>query len=223
MRFDDGDGYGYGWWVDTDPDSYSAEGRGGQHIGVVPSFNAMLVTTGGGFDVASIDPLVLATIVDWEKPLPANPAAVRQLEVVVAAVAQPPAPHAVAPLPATASTISGKIFVFDPNRIDIEALGVEFDGSATAILHITPAGGEMQEWPIGLDGVYRMSAGNFDLPQGLRGEWVDDNTFTCEYDNIANNDHVFLRMRFVDDRVLVEAQETAHELGAQFEGQMQEP
>jgi hypothetical protein len=39
-----------------------------------------------------------------------------------------------------------------------------------------------------------------------------------EYDNIANNDHVFLRMSFDGDRVAVESRETAHELGVRFEG-----
>ena len=68
-----------------------------------------------------------------------------------------------------------------------------------------------------------MSKGPYDLPQGTRGEWVDDKTFVAEYDNIGNNDHIFLRMRFAGDAVTIEAQETAHELGTRIEGHLQQP
>jgi hypothetical protein len=63
-----------------------------------------------------------------------------------------------------------------------------------------------------------MSAGEFGLPQGLRGGWMDERTFALEYDNIGNNDHVHMRLSFADDRVTIESRETAHELGARFEG-----
>jgi hypothetical protein len=88
-------------------------------------------------------------------------------------------------------------------------------------MHIKLAGSELQTWPVGLDGVHRISNGPNDLPQGARGEWVDDSTFMLEYDNIANNDHIFLRIRFMGDGVTVEAQETAHELGTRIEGKVQ--
>jgi hypothetical protein len=88
-------------------------------------------------------------------------------------------------------------------------------------MHIKLAGSELQTWPVGLDGVHRISNGPNDLPQGARGEWVDDSTFMLEYDNIANNDHIFLRIRVMGDGVTVEAQETAHELGTRIEGKVQ--
>jgi hypothetical protein len=102
-------------------------------------------------------------------------------------------------------------------------VALEFDDSAEAILHIAFAGSDqVTSWPIGLDGVYRLSAGNYDLPQGLRGDWADAQTFEFEYDNIANNDHILLRLRVEGDHVLLEGQETAHELGVRIEGQRQD-
>ena len=83
--------------------------------------------------------------------------------------------------------------------------------------------GGMTSWPVGLDGVYRMSTGEYNLPQGLRGEWVDDQTFAVEYDNIANNDHIMLRLRFAGDLLVIESHETAHELGARIEGRVRNP
>ncbi|HLA44350.1 MAG TPA: serine hydrolase, partial [Aggregatilineales bacterium] len=42
-----GDDYGYGWWVARDfPPSYSAQGRGGQRITVIPALNTIVMTTG---------------------------------------------------------------------------------------------------------------------------------------------------------------------------------
>lgn len=202
---------------------YTAAGRGGQYIKVVPSLNVIVVTTGGGFDYDEIDPLLTATLVDPNKPLPANPAGVAKLEAALATISQPPETKPVLPLPETAKAISGKTFVFGPNPMEMETAIIEFDDSAQAVLRITPPGGQMESWPIGLDGVYRMSLGEYDLPQGLRGSWTDAQTFVFEYDNIANNDHSIIRMRFEDNRVVVEGRETAHELGVRFEGRMVNP
>jgi hypothetical protein len=41
-----------------------------------------------------------------------------------------------------------------------------------------------------------------------------------EYDNIANNDHFFLRLSFDGDKVTVDARETAHEVGSRYEGRV---
>jgi hypothetical protein len=220
----DDDAYGYGWWISADG-AYSAEGRGGQSIKLEPSLDVIVVTTGGGFDYdQQVDPLLSASLVDLEHALPANPAGVAHLEAAVTAIAQPPPAQAVAPLPAMARTVSGQTYVFEANPLAVDALRFVFDDSAEAQLHVTPAGGsEQPAWPIALDGVYRFSPGEFDLPQGLRGGWVDGQTFVFEYDEIANNDHAFFRIRFGDGRMQVQAQETAHALGVQVEGRLQTP
>jgi hypothetical protein len=68
-----------------------------------------------------------------------------------------------------------------------------------------------------------MSAGDHNLPQGWRGYWADVPSFIVEIDNIANNNHATYRAHFEGDRVLFGGQETAHELGVQFEGRLQSP
>jgi hypothetical protein len=52
---------------------------------------------------------------------------------------------------------------------------------------------------------------------------VDDQTFACEYDNIANNDHIMLRLRFAGDLLVIESHETAHQLGVRIEGRVENP
>lgn len=222
------DDYGYGWWVQTDdePKSYSASGRGGQRIIVVPAWNLIIATTGGGFSFEEIEPLLAATIVDMNNSLPANPSAASKLQAVLTAISQPPAAQPVAPLPNTAHVISGKTFVFEPNALGIEKVQLEFNNnnnnSSEAMLHVTLTdGGQMPPWPIGLDGVYRLSPGEYNLPQGNRGHWVDADTFMLEHDEIANNDHILLLVHFAGDRVILEGQETAHELGVRLEGRIQ--
>ena len=218
------DDYGYGWWVEPAGDSFWAVGRGGQYIKVEPSLDALIVATGGGFAYDEIEPLLVSALVDPENALPANPDAVKKLEEALVAVAQPPAPTAVAPLPEVARTISGNTYVFEPNPLGVDALSMEFDESAEARMTITLAGDEEpQVWPIGLDGVFRMSPGDFGLPRGLRGSWTGDGAFVMELDAAANNDHAYYRIRFEDGRMLIGGQETAHELGTQVEGRLQEP
>lgn len=220
----DGDDYGYGWWVQTDePQSYTASGRGGQRITVVPSWNLIVATTGGGFSFDEIEPLLAPTFIDMNNSLPANSTAVSKLEAVLTAISQPPAPQPVAPLPDMARAISGKTFVFESNPLGIEKVSLEFNNNSTeAILHVTlREGGQMPPWPIGLDGVYRLAPGEYNLQQGNRGHWADAQTFVLEHDEIASNDHILLLMHFVGDRVIVEGQETDHELGVRLEGRIQ--
>lgn len=238
-RYED---YGYGWWVRTDdPVAYSAIGRGGQYIIVVPAWNLIVVTTGGGFKFDEIEPLVIPSFVDMKKPLPSNPTGVAQLEAALAAISEPPAPKPFAPLPETARAISGKTFVFESNPLGIENMRLEFNDSAEAIWQVTftgrgqikPGSGlkailgsqvtftgreQMPPWPIGLDGVHRLFPGDYNLPQGQQGYWVDAKTFVLEHDEIANNVHVIFRMRFEGNRVVVEGQEASLELGVRFEG-----
>jgi CubicO group peptidase (beta-lactamase class C family) len=221
----DDDKYGYGWWITNEEQGeYAAIGRGGQRIQVYPALNAIIVTTGGGFEWDEIVPFLEPAAVDMQQPLPANPDGAAQLEAAVKAVVQPPAPQPVVPLPDVAKRISGKTFVFEPNPVDMETAALTFDESAEASLAIKHFGAEqVVRAPIGLDGVYRMSSGDHNLPQGYRGYWADAKTFVFEYDNIANNDHIMFHMRVEGSRILLTGQETAHELGVTIEGRLQEP
>jgi len=214
------DDYGYGWWITGEKGEYAAIGRGGQRIQVWPEFGMLLVMTGGGVDIDDIEPLITPAFASPDKPLPANPSGQDRLKEALAAVAAPPAPKPIPPLNETGEQISGLTFAVDPNALGIEDFSLELADPAAAVFRFRHKGGTLDAWPMGLDGIYRMSEGPFGLPQGLRGEWADEKTFVMEYDNIANNDHFFLRLTFEGDRVTVESHETAHELGARFEGRV---
>lgn len=220
----DEDPYGYGWWMSPDMEGvYRADGRGGQYIFILPDWNMILVTTGGGFNIDEIAESLLASFTDLENPLPANPDGLARLEAAIAAVAQPPSAKPVAPLPEVAQAISGQTYVFGPNPAELDSMAIEFDGSAEAIAHVGVSGWPVESWPVGLDGVYRFTTGLDGRPLALRGGWTDAQTFVFEYEGITTNDHILLQFHFEGDQVEVEAQETAHEVGAQFVGRLREP
>ncbi len=216
------DDYGYGWWISPESGTYTAAGRGGQYIKVPPFLNGFVVTTGGGYDYDEIDPLLNTVRVDLERPLPANPDGVARLEAALEIISQPPAPSPVASLPEVAKTVSGKVIVFEPNPSGLESLKLEFDGSAVATLYLKDTGEpESSPLAVGLDGVYRFSRGEYNLPMCVKGKWEDERTLVAEYDTIGNNDRVILRLSFDGDRVMMEITETAHELGVSLIGQIE--
>lgn len=213
------DDYGYGWWVTGDDGEYAAIGRGGQRIQVWPALNMFLVMNGGGVEYDDINALLSPAFVDPAHPLPANSAAVADLASTLGAAAAPPAPNAVTTLPAIAQALSGKTFAFTANPLGMAQMALNFGAPTEATMQIAFGEEQPTTWLIGLDGLYHLFPGKYDLPQGVRGTWSDGETFLVEYDNIANTDHYFLRFHFAGDRVMVEGQETAHELSVRFEGQ----
>lgn len=221
MKTPNDDDYGYGWWVmngDTGKE-YAAIGRGGQRIHLLADLNLMVVTTGSGFEIDDLWPYLDGVLVDTAKPLPANPAGVEQMNAAIAAVAQPPAAQPGKPLPAMAHTINGKTYLLDENSLQVKTLRVDFNGTDLAILYLTLTDNEtFSPQPIGLDGVYRIIPAEYNLPRGARGYWEDERTFICEYDEIAANNHLNLKLTFQGEQLQLEAKETDHEYSVTVQG-----
>lgn len=218
------DDYGYGWWISPDSGTYSASGRGGQNIKVVPALGAIVVTTGGGFEYDALDPYLIASVGDPTKPLPPNPDGAARLAAARQAVLQPPAPQPIPPLPPKASEISGKTYVLQPNALRLRTLRLDFDDSAEATLQLSFDDGQPdRQLKVGRDGVYRMAPAKHGLPSGQRGSWPDDRTFVLDYDGIANLDAYTFRMSFVDDRLIMLGRERTRSSGVMVEGQAARP
>ena len=225
IKTDGDDYYGYGWWVYTSDNlvDYSAVGRGGQYIKVIPYLDLVIVATGGGFDYDEIEPLITPALVDPDNPLPANPDGVAKLNTTLRAIAHAPEPEPVPPLPDTAGKISGKTFVLEPNPLQLKTLRLSFNNSDESGIIITFSDDQSpRSGSVGLDGVYRMSPGQNNFPAGYRGCWVDNQNFVVEVEEIANIEAYTVRLRFVDDRVMVEAKERTHEAVIKFGGRQQD-
>jgi hypothetical protein len=159
--------------------------------------------------MTKISPMLEASLVDPNKPLPATPEGVARLETTLAALVQAPQPWPIGPLPDTVEAISGKTYVFGPNSIDLATLRLEFSDNEEATLYMNLQGRDMI-WPIGLDGKYRVEPEG----RGLRGYWADPQTFVFE---IFEDGLSTIRLHFEADRVQFDGH------GVKFEGQVENP
>ena len=125
----DGNSYDYGWWIPPeDTGEYFAFGRGGQHIRVLPAYDTVVVATGSSTAWDEFVSSLAQALVDLEKPLPANPAGVQQLDAALKAIQAPPPAQPVPPLPAMAAAISGRVYELDPNPFGLTSTQLHFDG-----------------------------------------------------------------------------------------------
>ena len=216
-----GDDYGYGWWIMTGEDipQYAASGRGGQRIGVFPALDIVVVTTGGGFEPGEATDLLATAFTSPEQPLPPDPEGEAKLKAAIDALAVPPEPTTAELLPPMAAKVSGRVYRFPPNPLQLASMRLDFNGSAEARLVRTFHDGQPQrDGAVGLDGVLRMSPGEDDIPAGMRGRWIDGATFQVEYDAVTYIDAIDLRARFAGDEVTVYAKDRTYATGVTFVG-----
>jgi CubicO group peptidase (beta-lactamase class C family) len=198
--------YGYGWWVSSkkeEPVFFRADGGGGQRILVIPRWNMVLVTTGGGFELPEIEEFLIQAIVDLDNPLPSNPTGVSRLNAALIAIDQGPGPQPVPSLPVTAREISGQTFIFEPNPA-LLSFRLDFDQSAEAVFQLEVANeSEPRVTAVGLDGVYRSS--RVGRPIIARGVWENEQTFVIDYDEGPGISYYTFRLYFDGDKVIFTA------------------
>ena len=202
-----GSGYGYLWWLS--PDDYSALGRGGQQVVVVPEEGMVLAITAGGGRSGTVISRLLSTYIlpacRSAAPLEANADAVAALQARVeqAAAVPPFEPLPPPPLPQTAQRVSGQEYALQDNLPAFTHMTLTMYPPDEAGLRITAAGGPAGtgewEWRAGLDDVPRTSPGRFGLPAMAKGSWTGDKTFLLQVDEIGNNFQWELTLTFEGD------------------------
>lgn len=214
-----GNGYGYGFWVDTARTlaALAGTGRGGQRIRVIADKNLVVVLV-GRFDVNDVSRFITDAI-KADHPLPADPGGKTRLDAAVAAAAMPPAPHPVSALPSLAAAVSGREFVVVENPLGLATLSLSFQSTNEATLRLTFRDGRIEQRAVGLDGVPRLSpGGRFGLPVALVGAWDGANTFTFEYDEVANINSYRYRLTFAGRELSIEITEETGLVHARFTG-----
>ncbi len=167
---------------------YAVFGWGMQILVVIPDLDLVMVTMGDlqvemlftGFS-DYILPAVQA-----EAALPANPTAYALLQEALAASLNPT--PAVSPLSAITQEMAGKTYALPENALGWQSLALQF-GENEATLSVV-IGDIPFTLPIGLDGVYRISADTLPTDRYLwwygddvllsKGTWQDDQTFVIE-------------------------------------------
>ena len=208
--------YGYGFWVypHRNPIEYEALGRGGQRITVTPAENRVVVFTGGDFEPGDIGKFIGESIKS-NQPLPENPASLSRLTAAVSAAARPPQTSAT-PM---STIISGRMYVVDANPRELKSFALTFSGPSEALVRLESSDGRVENRPVGLDGVPRLSpGGRFGLPVALQGRWENNSTFVFDYNEVASINCYRYRLTFVHDDVSIELSEKTGLLEARFQG-----
>jgi CubicO group peptidase (beta-lactamase class C family) len=215
-----GDQYGYGFWIHPErkPPEFEALGRGGQRVSVLPALNLIVVFTGGEFEPGDIGKFIGQSLKS-DKPLPENPAGGARLGKATSEALRPPASQPVVPEPPISKTVSGKSYHLESNPIDLKSFSVTFSGSNEAVVRLEFTNGRIEQRPVGLDEVPRISpGGRFGLPVALNGAWETNDTFVLEYNEVANINSYFFRMTFSGNDVSVQLKEKTGLKEGEFHG-----
>jgi hypothetical protein len=176
--------------VQPDKHVYAAVGFHRQLIVVMPDLDIVAVATGTRHypSVKLIDGITEA--VKSGEPLPENAAARATLDLSIAdAATERPSP--VGPVPETAKRVSGKVYAFAPNALNLRTLvlnlsdadpSFEFVGSAS------PSTDYRNSGPLGLDGTYRIGGRARFGVNAAKGSWQDENTFALDLQTLGNDD-----------------------------------
>jgi CubicO group peptidase (beta-lactamase class C family) len=208
--------YGYGFWVypKRKPPEYEALGRGGQRINVTAAKNIIVVFTGGEFEPGDIGKFIGDSIKSDHR-LPENLAGSTRLAAAVSAAARPPAVSAT-PI---SEVISGRKYMVEANPVGLRSFSLTFSGHKEAAAHLEFADGRVEQRPLALDGIPRLSpGGRFGLPVALQGWWESNSTFFFDYDEVANINRYRFRLTFVHDDVGIELSEKTGLVEATFQG-----
>jgi hypothetical protein len=181
---------------------------------VTPAQNRIVVFTGGEFEPGDIGKFIGESIKSGQ-PLPENRTGAAHLAAAVSAAARP--------LEASATpmskVISGRKYVVEANPRGLESFSLTFSGPSEAVAHLESTDGRVEQRPIGLDGIPRLSpGGRFGLPVALQGRWETNSTFVFDYDEVANINSYRFRLTFVHDDVSIELSEKTGLVEAKFRG-----
>jgi hypothetical protein len=172
----------------------------------------------GRFDVSDVSHFITEAIRS-DGAIPEDAEGRLLLEAAIAVAARPPAPRSPSALPSLAGEVSGESFSLDRNPLGLKTLSVSFHPSGEATLRFEFGNGRVEQRPVGLDGVPRISpGGRFDLPVALAGAWEGPNIFTFDYDEVANINSYRYRLTFAGRELSIEVTEQTGLLHTQFKG-----
>ena len=213
------------FWALPEKHAYMAVGYCGQVIMVFPELDVVAVATGrANFSLNEFADLVSRSV-KQDTSFPVDPTSVRLLAEKIAEASTEKTTE-VGPTSNTAATISGKVYHFPPNEINVKSLSLFLTGpdqryEIEAYGNGTDSASRLTG-PIGLDGFYQkgqltdQGANNpvFSGPPRVRainavkGTWVDDTTFVVDWRvlGIANSPEQRWTLSFNGNKLNVRAQ-----------------
>jgi CubicO group peptidase (beta-lactamase class C family) len=180
------------FWAIPNKTIYSAWGRHGQFIIVMPASDIVAVIT--GTQDRSLDNFVdyVAECVKSDAPLPANSAAFSLLSSRVQdAATEKPSP--VGDVPPTAKAISGKVYYFADNSLELNSISLNLSDPNPSYeyqVKTRRSGPPLARFagPIGLHGLFRLGPPTADGVSAAKGSWIDEKTFVGQIQTLGGDD-----------------------------------
>lgn len=231
--------YGSQFWVIPGRDTFMSVGYHRQLVIVMPRLDIVVATTGSARFLPlagtpsrpryGMETLVghVAAAVTSEDPVAVDPAGAAALARSLAEAARETPSPVGSPPPALARTISGKVWRFPDNPMNIKSVTCTLDGSDPSYsydLRRQPPGITETRFggPIGFDGRYRVGGRMLYGPSACRGAWQDDGkTLVFETQTLGNDDVVRATHVFTDRTVDITF-ETAGGFRARVRGEVEE-
>jgi CubicO group peptidase (beta-lactamase class C family) len=184
--------YANQFWVLPDKHVYMAVGFHRQLIVVMPDLDIVAVATGTRNYPSARLIDGIAGAVKSSEPLPESAAARSALDLAIAeAATERPSP--VGPVPATAKQVSGKVYAFAPNALNLRTLALNLSDSNPSFEFVSsPSASATTEHrdsgPLGLEGTYRIGGRAIFGVNAAKGSWQDENTFVLDLQTLGNDD-----------------------------------
>ena len=211
--------YGNLFWALPDKKVYMAVGFHRQLIVVMPAIDVVAVVTGTRHYAFAKLVAAIADAVKSDQPLAANPPACSLLDISIADAATEK-PSAVGQVPDLAKAISGKVYHFAPNKLNLNTLSLNLVGTDASFEWVgsteqSTSTTERITRPIGVDGYYRTGGhARYGIP-AAKGNWQDQKTFVLELLTLGNDDARKITLTFEGSGVDLKFQSAGFQTEAQ--------
>jgi hypothetical protein len=187
--FDPGPRYSNLFWVMPDKQVYMAVGYHCQVIMVLPEPDVVAVMTARDFCPFGKMADFISAAVKSDTSLPADPTSASLLADAIRDVSTEK-PTEVGATPDIAATVSGKIYKFSDNALNIKSLLLTFAGPSPRyeleLYTHNPAKPSIKfGGPIGLDGLYRKAEPTVFDVRAVKGTWLDKHSFAIDVEYLG--------------------------------------
>jgi CubicO group peptidase (beta-lactamase class C family) len=204
--------YANQFWVLPDKHVYAAVGFHRQLIVVMPDLDIVAVATGTRHYPSARLIDGIAGAVKSGAPLPENAAARSALDLAIAeAATERPSP--VGPVPETAKQVSGKVYAFAPNVLNLRTLALNLSAADPSFEFVSNAASSTttnyrDSGPLGLEGTYRTGGRARFGVNAAKGSWQDEKTFVLDLQTLGNDDARKFTLTFEGPNVDLQFQNT---------------
>jgi CubicO group peptidase (beta-lactamase class C family) len=192
------------FWALPDKQIYMAVGYHCQVIMVLPRLDIVAVTTARDFYALGRLADAISGAVKSETGLPPDPAGANLLANKIREIATEKATE-IGAVPELASAVSGRVYKFPANALNVKSLSLTFDANPRYDLEVYVRDQIRPSLrfnsPIGLDGLYRKSEPTASGTFATKGKWLNGFTFEMERQSVGMDELQKLVLSFDGDRL----------------------